>query len=116
MRERVFGRTGWRVSEIGYGAWQIGGNMWGPVSEQRGKDALNAALDAGINFFDTALVYGTGRSEQLVGQVLRARGARDRVRVASKVPPKNGEWPARKDAKLRDVFPAHWIRECAEKS
>jgi aryl-alcohol dehydrogenase-like predicted oxidoreductase len=116
MRYRTLGRTGWEVSEIGYGAWQIGGNMWGPVSAQRAKAALNAALDSGINFFDTALVYGNGASEVLVGQVIRERKVREEVRVATKVPPKDGEWPARKNAKLRDVFPARWIRECVEKS
>jgi aryl-alcohol dehydrogenase-like predicted oxidoreductase len=116
MRMRVFGRTGWEVSEIGYGAWQIGGSMWGSVSVQRAKAALNAALDSGIDFFDTALVYGSGASEVLVGQVIRERKVREDVRVATKVPPMNGEWPARKNAKLRDVFPARWIYECVEKS
>lgn len=116
MRERVFGRTGWSITEIGYGAWQIGGNMWGPVPETRAEAALHAALSAGITFFDTALVYGEGRSEQLVGRVLRESGARERVRVATKVPPMNMEWPASPKARLRDVFPARWIRECAERS
>jgi aryl-alcohol dehydrogenase-like predicted oxidoreductase len=116
MRKRVFGRTGWEVSEIGYGAWQIGGTMWGSVRPDRAKTALNAAVDAGITFFDTALAYGWGASEVLVGEVVRARRIREDVRIATKVPPMNSEWPARKNAKLRDVFPARWIRECAEKS
>ncbi len=116
MRYRVLGRTGWDVSDIGYGAWQIGGNMWGAVSSQRAKAALNGALDAGVNFFDTALVYGNGASEVLVGQVIRERKVREGVRIATKVPPMNGDWPASRTARLRDVFPARWIRECVEKS
>ncbi|HET9983004.1 MAG TPA: aldo/keto reductase [Longimicrobiales bacterium] len=116
MRHRTFGRIGWSVSEIGYGAWQIGGNMWGTVEEERAEAALEAALEAGIDFFDTALAYGMGRSERLVGRVLRRSGARERVRVATKVPPRNGQWPARAEAPLREVFPAAWIRECAERS
>jgi aryl-alcohol dehydrogenase-like predicted oxidoreductase len=65
---------------------------------------------------DTALAYGHGRSERLVGEVLRAAGERDRVRVATKVPPMNWQWPAQAGAPLRDVFPATWITECAERS
>jgi len=113
---RRLGRTGWRVSEIGYGAWQIGGTMWGEVPEPRAHAALEAALEAGINFFDTALAYGHGRSERLVGEVLRTSGERDRVRVASKVPPMNWQWPAQEGSPLRDNFPAQWIEECAQRS
>lgn len=116
MRERTFGRTGWRVSEIGYGAWQIGGTRWGEVGEEEARAAVRAALEAGITFFDTALAYGEGRSERLVGEVLRESGARERVRVATKVPPRNREWPARPSTPLREAFPAAWIRECAEQS
>jgi len=116
MRHRTLGRTGWPVSEIGYGAWQIGGEMWGEVPEARARAALHAALEAGIDFFDTALAYGDGRSERLIGAVLREAGARDRVRVATKVPPMNREWPARPQVPLREVFPARWIRACAERS
>jgi len=116
MRYRTFGRPGWRLSEIGYGAWQLGGNMWGDVPEDRAAGALRAALGSGIDFYDTALAYGSGRSEQLVGRVLREEGAVGRVRVATKVPPKNGQWPASPAVPLRDVFPREWIRDCAERS
>lgn len=116
MRTRLLGRTGWRVSEIGYGAWQIGGTMWGEVPEERAKAAVRAALDSGITFLDTALAYGDGRSERLIGQVLRERGVPGEVIVATKVPPLNREWPARPTMRLRDVFPARWIRQCAEQS
>jgi aryl-alcohol dehydrogenase-like predicted oxidoreductase len=113
---RRLGRTGWRVSEIGYGAWQIGGTMWGEVTEEAARAAVDAALESGVDFFDTALAYGYGRSEKLLGRVLAASGERDRLRVATKVPPMNWQWPARHGMALREVFPAHWIRECAERS
>lgn len=82
MREHSFGRTDFTVSDIGFGAWQIGGS-WGEVSEADGRAALNAALDAGMTFIDTADVYGDGRSEKIIAEVLKARGGK-RPMVASK--------------------------------
>ena len=73
MKNRILGRTGATISEIGFGAWQIGG-AWGDVSEDDGKRALNAALDAGVTFIDTADVYGDGRSEKIIAAVLKERG------------------------------------------
>ncbi|BCP52101.1 oxidoreductase [Kaistia sp. 32K] len=73
MKNRQLGRTGATISEIGFGAWQIGG-AWGDVSEADGKKALNAALDAGVSFIDTADVYGDGRSEKIIAEVLKERG------------------------------------------
>lgn len=73
MQTRVLGKTGATVSEIGFGAWQIGGS-WGDVSEADGKRALNASLDAGVTFVDTADVYGDGRSEKIIAAVLSERG------------------------------------------
>ncbi|MBZ7920262.1 aldo/keto reductase [Ensifer adhaerens] len=73
MKTRVLGKTGATISEIGFGAWQIGGS-WGDVSEADGKRALNAALDAGVTFVDTADVYGDGRSEKIIAAVLKERG------------------------------------------
>src|SRR6187431_581625 len=73
MQHRPFGRTGWQVNPIGFGAWAIGGS-WGEVSDQDAEAALNAALDRGVNFIDTADVYGGGRSEKLIARVLKARG------------------------------------------
>ncbi|MCE1237829.1 MAG: aldo/keto reductase [Hyphomicrobiales bacterium] len=73
MKHRSFGRTGVEVSEIGFGAWQIGGS-WGSVEEADGRAALHAALDAGMTFVDTADVYGDGRSERIIAEVLRERG------------------------------------------
>jgi aryl-alcohol dehydrogenase-like predicted oxidoreductase len=82
MKKRSFGRTGWQVGEIGFGAWAIGGS-WGNVSEQDAEAALHAALDAGVDFIDTADVYGGGRSERLIARVLKQRG-QDNVIVATK--------------------------------
>lgn len=73
MKTRVLGKTGATISEIGFGAWQIGGS-WGDVSEADGKRALNAALDSGVTFVDTADVYGDGRSEKIIAAVLKERG------------------------------------------
>jgi aryl-alcohol dehydrogenase-like predicted oxidoreductase len=73
MNTRTFGRTGWRVSEIGFGAWGIGGGQWGGADEAESMRALHAALDAGIDFFDTADVYGDGLSERLIARLRRER-------------------------------------------
>ncbi|ERM10625.1 aldo/keto reductase [Pantoea agglomerans] len=83
MKLRTLGRTGQRVSEIGFGAWAIGGT-WGEVSMEDAKAALNAALDAGITFIDTADVYGDGRSEKIIAEVLNQRGG-ERPFVATKL-------------------------------
>ncbi|MEH6689628.1 MAG: aldo/keto reductase [Pseudorhizobium pelagicum] len=82
MRQHAFGRTSFTVSEIGFGAWQIGGS-WGDVSEADGRAALEAALDAGVTFIDTADVYGDGRSEKIIQSVLAAHGG-NRPMVATK--------------------------------
>ncbi|MGQ0562855.1 MAG: aldo/keto reductase [Gemmatimonadota bacterium] len=116
MRTRRFGKLGWQVSEIGYGAWQIGGNMWGEVPEPAAEAAIETALESGVTFFDTALAYGRGRSEQVLGRVLRRSGMRENVYVATKVPPMDWTWPARHDSRLRDVFPARWILQCTRES
>ena len=81
MKYRPFGRTGWQVSEIGLGAWQIGAD-WGNVSEADALDALRTSIDQGVNFIDTADVYGDGRSERLVGKVVKE--AKERIFVATK--------------------------------
>jgi aryl-alcohol dehydrogenase-like predicted oxidoreductase len=83
MQHRPFSRTGWHVNPIGFGAWAIGGS-WGEVSDQDAEAALNAALDRGVNFIDTADVYGGGRSEKLIAKVLKARGGKKDIVVATK--------------------------------
>ena len=82
MRQHIFGKTEFTVSDIGFGAWQIGGS-WGEVSEADGRAALNAALDSGVTFIDTADVYGDGRSERIIADVLKSRGG-TRPMVATK--------------------------------
>jgi aryl-alcohol dehydrogenase-like predicted oxidoreductase len=83
MQHRSFGRTGWQVNPIGFGAWAIGAD-WGAVSDRDAEAALNAALDRGVNFIDTADVYGMGRSEKLIAKVLKSRGGKNDVVVATK--------------------------------
>jgi aryl-alcohol dehydrogenase-like predicted oxidoreductase len=114
MRYRRLGRTGIEVSEIGYGAWGIGGAQWGGADDDESIRALHRAIDLGLNFIDTALAYGEGRSEGLVGQVVRRRD--ETVHLATKVPPRNRIWPAEEGASLDDVFPPGYVRECAEQS
>jgi aryl-alcohol dehydrogenase-like predicted oxidoreductase len=92
MKWRDFGRTGKRVSEIGFGGWAIGGS-WGPQAQEDSVAALNRALDLGVTFIDTAAGYGNGRSEQVIAQVLTARQSDTEVFVATKTPPAPGDWP-----------------------
>jgi aryl-alcohol dehydrogenase-like predicted oxidoreductase len=113
MRYRTLGKSGLKVSEIGFGAWAIGGGMWGGRRDQDARAALERAIERGVNLIDTALVYGDGHSERLVGEIARAHAG---VAVATKVPPKSYEWPARPGSKLSEFFPAAWIRECCERS
>jgi len=114
MYERRLGRTGLSVSEIGYGAWGIGGSMWLGAEDQESLRALRRAIDLGVNFIDTAAVYGNGHSERLVGEVVRERD--ERIVVASKVPPKNGRWPARAGTDPEEAFPADHIRKWTERT
>jgi len=114
MRYRKLGKTGPEVSEISFGSWAIGGAMWGGKRDDDARLSLARAFERGVTLYDTALVYGDGHSERLVGEFARAH--RDQVYVATKVPPKAYNWPAPPDAPLRDNFPADWIISCAEKS
>lgn len=91
MKHRPFGRTGFPASEIGLGCWQLGGTDWGDLDDRRALDILAAAVDAGVNFLDTADVYGGGRSEELVGRFLKTR--RGRVYVATKLGRAEGMFP-----------------------
>lgn len=113
MKYRVLGKTGLKVSEVGFGAWGIGQGMWGPSDEKESLNSLRSAFDLGVNFYDTAWVYGDertrdGQSEKLIGQ-LSGQVGRDRIIIASKVPPKNFEWPALPGVKISEVFPQDWI-------
>ncbi len=106
MKYRQLGKTELQVSEIGYGAWGIGQSEWMGADDEVSLKSLKAAREAGINFFDTALAYGMGHSEQLLS---RAFGASSEVIIASKVPPKNFIWPAQPGVPVRDVFPKEYV-------
>ena len=102
------------VSEIGYGAWGIGGKQWQGGTDDESIRALHKAFELGLNFIDTALAYGDGHSEVLVGEVVPS--APHRVYVATKVPPKNRIWPAKAGSDIDDVFPYDYIVACTEES
>ena len=114
MEYRPLGRSGLQVSAIGYGAWGIGGSMWIGADDRESLRALRRAIDLGVNFIDTALGYGMGHSETLVGKAVRESG--QAVYVATKVPPKNRVWPAARGIPVSKAFPGAHIRESAERS
>jgi aryl-alcohol dehydrogenase-like predicted oxidoreductase len=116
MRTRRLGKTGYEVSEIGFGAWGLGGTMWRGVEDAECKRALHAALDAGITFIDTAIAYGEGHSEGLIGEVLRERRGLESIVVATKIPPMDYMWPGKGSTPLSKVFPRHWILESVDRS
>ncbi len=108
MKYRRFGRTGWRVSEIGYGMW--GMSSWTGSSDAESRESLQRAVDLGCNFFDTAWHYGSGRSEEMLGELVRANPGK-KLYVATKIPPKNLTWPARPEFTLDDCFPPDHIEQ-----
>lgn len=112
MQLRRFGRTGWQVSEIGYGMWGMAG--WTGSADTESAEALQLSVDLGCNFYDTAWGYGAGHSERLLGELVRANPD-ERLYVATKLPPKNFTWPSRRGFTLDDCFPPEHIREYAEK-
>jgi aryl-alcohol dehydrogenase-like predicted oxidoreductase len=113
MQERTFGRLGWRIGEVGYGMWGMAG--WTGSDDEESRASLQLALDAGVTFFDTAWAYGEGKSERLLGELVRANPDR-RIVTATKIPPMNRQWPTRRGDLLANAFPAAYIREYAERS
>lgn len=113
MQYRKFGRTGWQVSEIGYGMWGMAG--WTGSESEEVNRALDKSVEMGCNFFDTAWAYGDGLSEQILNGVLK-RHTDKRLYVATKIPPKNRKWPSKREFLLKDVFPSDYIIEYTEKS
>ena len=109
MKTRPFGKHGFQVSEIGFGAWAIGGS-WGPQSEEDSVAALHKALDLGVNFIDTAAGYGNGKSERIIGQVLRDRNSTE-VFVATKTPPTPGNWPPSPYDIAEERYSESYLRE-----
>ena len=121
MNYRRFGRTGWNVSEVGYGMWGMAG--WTGSDDAESLTALQRAVDLGCNFFDTAWAYGDGHSEQLLGKILRANknnpavgGPDKKLYVATKVPPKNLRWPSRPEYSLDESYPPDHIFKYVDKS
>jgi aryl-alcohol dehydrogenase-like predicted oxidoreductase len=113
MRYRRFGRLGWQVSEIGYGMWGMGG--WTGSDDAESLSALDRAVELGCTFFDTALAYGDGHSEKLLGETLRRHPQR-KLYVATKVPPKNRQWPGRAETPIAEVFPYDYVVEMTRQS
>ncbi|HEX2845221.1 MAG TPA: aldo/keto reductase [Chitinophagaceae bacterium] len=113
MQYRKFGRTGWNVSEIGYGMWGMAG--WTGSEEQEVNKALDRSIELGCNFFDTAWAYGEGLSEQILNKTIKRHPGK-KLYVATKIPPKNRKWPSRRGFALKEVFPADYIIEYTERS
>ncbi len=113
MNHRRFGRTGWKVSELGFGMWGMGG--WTGSDDAESKMSLQRAVDLGCNFFDTAWAYGSGRSEKLLGWLVR-QNAGQKLYTATKIPPKNFRWPSRREFKLEDCFPPEHIDQYVHSS
>jgi aryl-alcohol dehydrogenase-like predicted oxidoreductase len=114
MNYRKLGKTELSISEIGYGAWGIGKTGWIGASDEESLKAVNRSIDLGLNFIDTALAYGQGHSEKLVGQVIKERS--ETIYVATKIPPKNGQWPAQSGVSVEKTFPASHVISSTEES
>jgi aryl-alcohol dehydrogenase-like predicted oxidoreductase len=114
MQYRTFGRTGWQVSEITFGGWQLGGT-WGAVDEKESIDTLLYAFEKGINLVDTAVLYGNGRSESTIGKALK-QWQGDRIFVATKVPPFGIVAGQSSDLSIKGRYPEHHVRENVEAS
>jgi aryl-alcohol dehydrogenase-like predicted oxidoreductase len=117
MKYRILGKTGLRVSEIGFGCWELGGDAW-KSDDKQSMEALRTSFKFGVNFFDTAFDYGSGHSEMILGEFAREveRDQPDkRIVIATKVPPKDRHWPAIDD-NAQNAFPKDHIVEYAMKS
>ncbi|MFD9321925.1 aldo/keto reductase [Streptomyces sp. NPDC060053] len=120
MQYRRFGRLGWQVGEVGYGMWGIAGGEggWTGADDDAGSESLRESVRLGCNFFDTAWIYGRGHSEELLGKLLKENSGNpgNRCYVATKIPPKDRNWPSTRKSRLADVFPGDHILEYAHKS
>ena len=113
MNYRRFGRTGWVASEIGYGMWGMGG--WSGSDDAESLQSLQRSVELGCNFFDTAWAYGEGHSEQLLGKLLRQNPG-ETLYTATKIPPKNLEWPSRREFTLEECYPPDHIQDYVHRS
>ncbi|GAB3176500.1 aldo/keto reductase [Streptomyces incanus] len=117
MHYRTFGRLGWNVSEIGYGMWGVGAGPggWQGADDETSLEALQLSVDLGCNAFDTAWIYGRGHSEVLLGRLLKENAAAD-LKVFTKIPPKDRNFPSTRESELDDVFPYDHVMEYTENS
>ncbi len=113
MEYRRFGRTNWHVSEMGYGMWGLAG--WTGNDQREIENSLDRSVELGCNFFDTAWGYGAGKSEQILGALLKKHSSK-KLYAATKIPPMNFKWPSKKEFKLEECFPYKHIVEYTEKS
>jgi aryl-alcohol dehydrogenase-like predicted oxidoreductase len=113
MKYRKLGRTNWEISEIGYGMWGMAG--WTGSDDEESTKSLQLAVDMGCNFFDTAWGYGAGKSECMLGKLVKANKDK-KLYTATKIPPKNFKWPSKREYSLDDCFPPDHIQEYVEKS
>ena len=112
MQYKILGKTNLKVSAIGFGAWAIGGNMWGPQNDSDSMAALHKAIDLGVNFIDTAAAYGNGHSEKIIGKVLKER--KEKIYIATKIPPLM--WPPSPTTHAKDAFPKDSMVKFIEQS
>src|SRR6202035_1137996 len=113
MNYRRFGRTGWNVSEIGYGMWGMAG--WTGSEDQQSLESLQHGVDLCCNFFDTAWAYGDGHSETLLGKIIRSNPMKT-LYAATKIPPKNRRWPSQRGFSVDESYPPQYIEEYVHKS
>lgn len=113
MKYRKLGRTGWMVSEIGHGMWGMG--SWTGSDDKESLDALHKSVELGVNFFDTAWIYGNGHSEQLLGRLLKSY-PNQKIYTATKIPPKSVRYPMKPEYKLNEEYPRDHVFEYTKKS
>lgn len=111
MKYRTLGKTGLKVSEIGFGGWAIGGS-WGPQDDNESVNALHTAIDQGVNFIDTAAGYGNGKSEKIIADILQSR--KEEIIVCTKTPPVEGIWPPSPYCNIEERYPEKYLRENVE--
>ncbi len=114
METRKFGKSNEHISALGFGCWGIGKAMWIGADDNESEKILLKAVEQGINFFDTALVYGNGHSEHLVGETEKQCG--QKLFIASKIPSKKFEWPASDNSSIKESFPKDYIIKKTEES
>ncbi|MEP2278517.1 aldo/keto reductase [Maribacter sp.] len=113
MKYRRFGRTDWQVSEVGYGMWGMAG--WTASDDAQSAKSLDLAVENGVNFFDTAWGYGEGHSEELLGELVKRHPSK-KLYTESKIPPKNFQWPAKREYTFEDSYPTAHIMEYTHKT